>query len=524
MNPEEVTATTLEEVARCYDDRPGFKLVDCKEVGLPVYRITVQAVTLLHKAIPPIEEFVLKALDAGLSSEDDISAFLGLEQPVTKNALYTLRMSDDIDLVAPPGSQMQEWRLTKKGERTFCEAEVIVPEDKTFEIYFDGLLRRTVWYNVPELLRPRDVKTLEIMEIPPFPPSSPELEDLRLEEVNGIIRKAEEIAKSRRDKSKEKRDLLKLKAIERRERFFQPAIALVYRAKDGDAVQVAFVIDHRLSSEHEEAFARANGPKKLGIPETLRATAAEQQVIEVIGSELASQVPPLEEIEAIKKEVFSAESQLQAQLEEAQESLEQAQTDEKKKTAEKQLQDASERLTEFSTQLNSTLAKLPIRLLEVYEHRPLLEKALQESQQRLLIISPWIRANAVNPLFIQKFKNLLKSGVRVWIGYGIGKEAEEDMSRSDIQAKDTLQELAHKYDNFSFKRLGDTHAKVLISDTNFVVITSFNWLSFKGDTNRTFRDERGVWVSIPQVINAQFDSLTQRFNETDIVKKLKRER
>ncbi len=184
MNPEEATTTTLEEVARRYHDRPGFKLVDCKEVGLPVYRITVQALTLLHKAVPPIEEFVLKAVNARLSSEEDISAFLGLEQPVTNNALYTLRMSDDIDLVAPPGSQMQEWRLTKKGERTLCEAEVIVPEDKTFKIYFDGLLRRTLWYNVPELLRHRDV---EIMEIPPFPPSSPELEDLRLEEVDGII-------------------------------------------------------------------------------------------------------------------------------------------------------------------------------------------------------------------------------------------------------------------------------------------------------------------------------------------------
>lgn len=246
MNPEEATATTLEEVARRYDDRPGFKVVDCKDVVLPVYRITVQALTLLHKPVPPIEEFVLKAVDTGLSSEDDISAFLGLEHPVTKNALYTLRMSDDIDLVAPPGSQIQEWRLTKKGERTLCEAEVIVPEETTFEIYFDGLLRRTRWYKVPELLRPRDVKTLKIMEIPPLPPSSPELEDLRLEEVDGIIRKTEEIAKSRQDKSKKKRNLLKLKAIERRERFFQPAIALVYRAKDGDAVQVAFVIDGRL--------------------------------------------------------------------------------------------------------------------------------------------------------------------------------------------------------------------------------------------------------------------------------------
>ena len=36
-------------------------------------------------------------------------------------------------------------------------------------------------------------------------------------------------------------------------------------ANDGPETQVAFAIDGRLSDEHEEAFARANLRKKLGI-------------------------------------------------------------------------------------------------------------------------------------------------------------------------------------------------------------------------------------------------------------------
>jgi hypothetical protein len=46
----------------------------------------------------------------------------------------------------------------------------------------------------------------------------------------------------------------------------------------------------------------------------------------------------------------------------------------------------------------------------MYEHRPLLEQTLQDSQERLLIISPWIRANTVDKRFLQQFANLLKRG------------------------------------------------------------------------------------------------------------------
>lgn len=40
---------------------------------------------------------------------------------------------------------------------------------------------------------------------------------------------------------------------------------------------------------------------------------------------------------------------------------------------------------------------------------------------------------------------------------------------------------------------------------------SFNWLSFKGDPRRTFREERGLLVNDPQVVDAQFDATIGRF-------------
>ncbi|MBW4507193.1 MAG: hypothetical protein KME64_11865 [Scytonematopsis contorta HA4267-MV1] len=51
------------------------------------------------------------------------------------------------------------------------------------------------------------------------------------------------------------------------------------------------------------------------------------------------------------------------------------------------------------------------------------------------------------------------------------------------------------------------------SDNKFAVTTSFNWLSFKGASDRTFRDERGTIVYDSQKIDELFESYTQRFDD-----------
>jgi phosphatidylserine/phosphatidylglycerophosphate/cardiolipin synthase-like enzyme len=178
-----------------------------------------------------------------------------------------------------------------------------------------------------------------------------------------------------------------------------------------------------------------------------------------------------------------------------------------------QIEQQNEQIAQLQSQIDQMLASMPIRWLKMYEHRPVLKKAVKESQKRLMIISPWIRANSVNRGFLTEFEKLLKRDVQVFIGYGLG-EKDEPRYPQDIEAEKKLQHLAKQYaKNFTFKRLGDTHAKILICDTQFAVITSFNWLSFKGDPDRTFRDERGTMVCDSQKIEELFDDLKQRLIE-----------
>ncbi len=75
----------------------------------------------------------------------------------------------------------------------------------------------------------------------------------------------------------------------------------------------------------------------------------------------------------------------------------------------------------------------------------------------------------------------------------------------DRKAEDALEQLAAAYPNLTFKRLGDTHAKILVVDDRFVIVTSFNWLSYKGDPNLPFRDERGTLVTVKSEIDRIYD-------------------
>ncbi len=103
----------------------------------------------------------------------------------------------------------------------------------------------------------------------------------------------------------------------------------------------------------------------------------------------------------------------------------------------------------------------------------------------------------------------------VYIGYGINEQPTANASFQDAAAVDDLTRLSNKYPTFVFKRLGNTHAKVLIKDSEFAAVTSFNWLSFKGDPHRTFRDEQGTLLQVPELVDGKFRELEPRFACTD---------
>lgn len=124
--------------------------------------------------------------------------------------------------------------------------------------------------------------------------------------------------------------------------------------------------------------------------------------------------------------------------------------------------------------------------LSVFEHPTLLSEALMFAANRLVIFSPWLTSAVVNHSFMRNLTNCLKRGVVVHIVYGFG-----DNSGTHESCVEKLCGLANEFSNFHFLRHENSHAKTFIVD-NLVVVTSFNWLSFRGDSNRTYRNEEGM--------------------------------
>ena len=52
---------------------------------------------------------------------------------------------------------------------------------------------------------------------------------------------------------------------------------------------------------------------------------------------------------------------------------------------------------------------------------------------------------------------------------------------------------------------------MLAYDRAFVILTSFNWLSFKGSRDRGYRDEQGILLRIPEKVNQKFAEEAERF-------------
>lgn len=148
----------------------------------------------------------------------------------------------------------------------------------------------------------------------------------------------------------------------------------------------------------------------------------------------------------------------------------------------------------------STTEDPGVRPVSVFEHPNLLAEALRSAAHRVLIISPWVRRAVVGTDFLSALEQLLRRNVRVTIAHGYGP----DDRGSDPDALTRLTSLATRYGNFGFVRLANTHAKVLIFDDRWIS-TSFNWLSFKGDPDRTYRMEEGTLVSIPERVAEAYD-------------------
>jgi len=484
---------TVHQIAEKHAFKPGFRLIDFMEVGLPVYHVILQVSTLLRKKIAPLDEFVMRCLNFGMRDCDEISAFLGLDRRIVESVVSGLIRDNDVALSGQPNSTDQSLKLTVRGQKSLELAEMIVPEDKTIALFFDALLRQPAYYR-EQLFKAKELREVGLKEIPAMPARQPKVADFPINQVQELLRSSVGTG--------EKRDLLTIKRVERCNRLFRKAIALLYRSLEGGEPYVEFVVDGKLTGDYGAAFTRADGLKILGL-ECPADTPTPANIPTLDRESRDDSNSSLKILQAESADRLAAE----AEIVETQSAIQQTSDHSTRNALQERLRQAESRLAE----LEERQKRRGVRQVYVYEHPRLLDSALSSCKSRLMIISPWIRAQVVTQDFLKKIKEALERGVTVYIGYGITNEEQGEPRKADKDAEEKLGKLAKRFKHFCFRRFGDTHAKVLICDTKFSITGSFNWLSFKGDSDRTFRDEQSVLVEMPDHIEGVFRENLKRF-------------
>lgn len=476
-----------EEVARAYQFREGFTLVDYGEVGLPVFRLTIEAITTTQRSLPTIHEFVMRCLSLGEFREEPIARMLGLRSEVVVGAVNALVVEG---LVArqSASSDLQSFGLTQAGEARLAVESIEVPQEEMLVIDYDGIRRVPIRLAGAAVVKAAELKSNDALEIRPYPAEAPAIDTLAIPDITRVVR---------RQRGEDfRRTVLALKRIVRRNNVFREAVALVFAADKGSEVQVAFAIDGKLSELHERAFAENGGPKKMGFLKALSESDAKNQIDAILGKQTAKAFPPRADIIALRRMQSDAEAEVRNTVTAAERGA-------KGNPASAAFAVAQENLAKVA----AMLANYPVRPMEVYEQKDLLDEALVGAKTRLLITS-----NALSPILLhggvlRQIDNLISLDVAVRIQ--IPAATRSNAGKYEVRY-DPRSELAKRSWRGSPVLMEGQKRSIyfLVKDRDLAVVTN---RPFFGDPFRRsgFVFVSGTVIRDPDMIEKLYQNLTE---------------
>jgi hypothetical protein len=444
---------------RFRNSRPGLELITIVDAALPVTVVRTDVLAQERKQLPLLDEFILRLSYVGLSSVDDIAGILGLEPVLVESTVADQVNSENLSYA----SDRRAVALTLQGKRTVHGLEAVQPVEKQFSVTFDRLSWALADYAREYLISKREAQDEGMLILPASKTSRVSPDDITVPGLNSLL--------VGRNGQKPRFEILSIRRLRPNTHRYLPVKLLVYGDIDQGEAQIGVSIDGDLSQEHEFALAQMGGAEKLGIhvgPPSPRPT---------LSPELEAIRVSQDEVAALRATTISR--RLQAE----------------------QVNAASIAQSAPTSTAEQSLIQIPVRSVGVFEHRELLTEALEFARRRILLISPWIKSEVVNKEFATRLERRLRAGTVVHIAYGFGKSDHG----SDEEALKRLRNLQGRYPvRFTFARLANTHAKILIFDDKWIS-TSFNWLSFRGDPDRNYRMEEGTLVQIPTEVTSAYE-------------------
>lgn len=483
----------IEELARKKANSvPNSTLVKYYEAGIPQWHMESILTMLKPKKLSVLQEFILKFISIGIDDVSNIYRFLGVSILAVNNAVAVLQKDSliSVDIF------YSKLKLTDKGEKALKEIATIVPEDIEYPLYVDGLIGN-VYIDTRKLYTPREMKSLEIRAINTTV-EKPTLDILLYEDVKraiNLFRKSHAYEKDRLEG-----ELQEVSDITKTYVEYKKVYVLIFMNKSED---IEFQVYEGATRNDDYSIALQ---KQYNNNTKVFEFDKKENINAVDDNSLISMIP--QEIIESAKSFSYKDSVLERKISNLTTQLdvikERSEDDEQKESATERIRILQNKIEEMKNEREGA-----DRILFTYDHRPLLLDALETAQNSIVIVSPWIKAGGLNNEILGRIERLLQRKTQVIIGYGISEKEDSDkwiLSRlSDIKKKGYGK-------NLHIVKLSNTHEKVLIKDNEYMVITSFNWLSFKGDPNRGFRQETGYYTESKEAIKQMKSNLSNRMN------------
>lgn len=486
---------TIEELAQKNSNAvAGYDLVKYFEAASPVYKIELRFTMQKKKPLSILQEFILRFLKENVMSTDTICAFLGINPDVVFNAIADLRANDllTVDIYR------ENLKLTDKGRKVLDKASVIVPEELSFSVMMDGLTG-DVFIDTKRYYKGNELKDNTMVPLKTAL-NRPSIEDISYEKLNNAIK---QYRISNGKNSFFEGDLLSINEVEKVYTEYKKIYVLVYYNYEKETMELRAFEKSARRQEYETIILRMQNENLHQIDFDKKTVVDELNERPLLNSIPREIIEEAEEFENKKADYQKQIDVLKTQIIDFNEQIDSEVVPEKEKiTATQQVKILKKQLEELQNKQESAN-----RILNTYDHRPLFLKALKDAQKQVIIVSPWIKRSGVNNEVLLLIEKALQKKVQVVIGYGISDDQD-----SDPKILKKLEDMRKKsYGNYlTLISLNNTHEKVLICDNDFLVITSFNWLSFRGDPKFGFRQETGYYTEIKEGIKKMKENLSRR--------------
>jgi DNA-binding MarR family transcriptional regulator len=423
---------------------PGHILLAAEPAAIPASALTLDVLVEQAEDLEAAQKYALRAMLNGIDTADDLQLFLGLDHGDTLRTIAGLLEAEYIDYRPPEPGEVRRLALLDTGREAARDAQLRRPAPASIQVVYDRLTMRLTGWRKQTLARTGQAKADPGRILLPPAGSKPlQLEDLSVDGLTAALGLRHEDIR-----------VLGVAGVTENRNYYFNAILLVYEDVDSNTLRLGVDIDGEWSELHATVLDSIGAVDRLG----LTTAPPETPYVPVSNSDATGTRLSRNEVIAIQKA-----------------------------------------FTEEATDADSAeLDRAQIRWLGVYEHPQWLDDALTKSKRRLLIISPWITRSVVNTRFVRRLESLARTAdVTIFWGFG-------DNETTDTNALADLHEAARRSKRLAIVKVDDTHAKVLVSDAYYIE-TSFNWLSFRGDRSRKYRQEEGDLVQDQELADRRYD-------------------